>query len=198
MRIAVASTVMHYEVEMKSSVADMPAVEAQLAELGAAAAEAKTEVDLYFNHPARDFAQTDEALRLRRVGRVNRITYKGPKVDPTTKTRRELDLPLAEGEAAFDAWSAMLGALGFTPVGEVRKRRRKAMVPWQGRTVEVSLDEVDRLGTFVELELVVPEDEFETAKRCITSLAARLGLRGNERRSYLELLQTRLPTATAR
>ena len=182
---------MHYEVEMKFPVGDMPAVEAKLAELGAAIAEAKTEVDLYFNHPARDFAQTDEALRLRRVGGVNRITYKGPKVDRTTKTRRELDLPLPEGEATFDAWSTMLDALGFTPVGEVRKHRRKALVSWQGRTVEVSLDRLDRLGTFVELELVVPQDEYDAAKSCIASLATRLGLNKSERRSYLDLVLDR-------
>ena len=189
---------MHYEVEMKFPVDDMAAVEARLAELGAAIAEAKIEVDLYFNHPARDFAQTDEALRLRRVGGVTRITYKGPKVDRTTKTRRELDLPLPEGEETFDAWSTMLDALGFTPVGEVRKHRRKSLVSWQGRTVEVSLDQLDRLGAFVELELVVPEAEFDAAKTCIALLAARLGLSESERRSYLELLQTRLPTATTR
>ena len=182
---------MHYEVEMKFPVDDMPAVEAKLAELGAAIAEAKTEVDVYFNHPSRDFAQTDEALRLRRVGGVNRMTYKGPKLDRTTKTRRELELPLPEGEATFDAWSTMLDALGFAPVGEVRKHRRKAMVSWQGRTVEVSLDRLDRLGAFVELELVVPEAEYDAAKSCIASLATRLGLAGSERRSYLELVLDR-------
>jgi adenylate cyclase, class 2 len=73
-------------------------------------------------------------------------------------------------------------------VGEVRKSRRKAHVLWQGRRVEVSLDEVDRLGNFAELELVVEPEGVEAAKACIISLAERLGLERSERRSYLELL----------
>ncbi|HLA84873.1 MAG TPA: class IV adenylate cyclase [Thermoguttaceae bacterium] len=179
---------MDYEVEQKFPVEDLGAVEARLGRLGAAISEPCVEVDLYFNHPTRDYARTDEALRLRRVGTVNRITYKGPKLDATTKTREELELALPDGEAAFEGFSTLLRALGFVPVGEVRKQRRKAHVPWQGRRVEVSLDQVDRLGTFVELELVVRPEEFEEARACIASLAEELRLTESERRSYLCLL----------
>lgn len=177
-----------YEVEMKFPVDDLSAVEAELQRLKASVSETHVEVDLYFNHPARDFAKTDEAVRLRRVGEVNRITYKGPKVDKTTKTRSEIDLALPEGEETFEAWTVLLRALGFTPVGEVRKERRKAFVPWQGRTIEVSLDRLERLGEFVELELIVSPEEFDAAKACIQSLADDLGLSKSERRSYLNLL----------
>ncbi len=68
------------------------------------------EIDTYFQHPARDFAMTDEALRLRRhvtfSGRQLAenfpktaeteclITYKGPRLDRETKIRKELELPL--------------------------------------------------------------------------------------------------------
>ena len=69
-------------------------------ELGATIEPPVVQVDQYFAHPARDFAQTDEALRLRRVGKQNFITYKGSKIDATTKTRREIELPLAPGEEA--------------------------------------------------------------------------------------------------
>lgn len=179
---------MNYEVEQKFPVDDLGPVEAKLAALGAEILESRVEVDLYFNHPARDFAQTDEALRLRRTGLLNRITYKGPKLDAATKTREELDLPLPEGPATFEGLSTMLGLLGFVPIGEVRKQRRKAFVEWQQRRVEVSLDQVDGLGTFVELELVVPPEQFEPAKACIGSLADRLGLIQSERRGYLRLL----------
>jgi adenylate cyclase class 2 len=182
---------MKYEVEQKFPVADLPAVEVKLAALGGAISEPRREVDRYYRHPARDFALTDEALRIRRVGDVNTITYKGPKIDATTKTRHEIDLPLPAGRETADAWEGLLEALGFTSVAQVRKNRRKAIVPWQGRRVEVSLDEVDRLGTFMELELVTSIEDLEAAKACITSLAAELGLSGSERRSYLELLLER-------
>jgi adenylate cyclase class 2 len=182
---------MPYEVEMKFPVAEMAAVEERLAGMGAAISASSIEVDTYFAHPARDFAKTDEALRLRRKDTSHFITYKGPKIDAATKTRREIELPLAVDERGFQAWRSLLEALGFSAVGEVRKRRRKADVAWQDRTVEVSLDEVEPLGTFVELELVALSDGIEAARACILSLARALGLEGGERRSYLELLMER-------
>ncbi len=179
---------MSYEVEMKFPVGDQTLLETRLTELGATIASAQTEVDVYFAHPGRNFAQTDEALRIRRKGATNFITYKGPKLDATTKTRREIDLPLPSGEESAETWTELLAALGFTVVGEVRKSRRKAHVAWQGRSVEISLDEVERVGRYVELELIAEADGVDAARACITSLATELGLTGSERRSYLELL----------
>ena len=179
---------MKYEVEQKFPVSDVAALEAELAAMGAAISEPRAEVDLYLAHPARDFARTDEALRIRRQGPSNSITYKGPKIDRTTKTRREIELPLPPGEESARAWAELLAALGFTPVAEVRKLRRKVDISWQDRRVEGSLDDVERLGSFAELELIVEDAGVEPAKACIASLAAKLGLSGSERRSYLELL----------
>lgn len=179
---------MRYEVEQKFPIADLADLEADLEAVGATISAPRTEVDLYFAHPARDFARTDEALRLRRKGRSNSITYKGPKIDTTTKTRQEIELPLRPGQESAKAWAGLLDALGFAPVAEVRKSRRKVDIAWQGRRVEGSLDRVERLGDFAELELVVEGAGVESARACLASLAERLGLRRSERRSYLELL----------
>jgi adenylate cyclase, class 2 len=179
------------EVEQKFPVSDLAALEARLVSLGAKVGESPQEVDLYFAHPARDFAQTDEAVRVRRKGPANFLTYKGPKVDATTKTRREIEVPLQGGDDAAALCTDLLTALGFTPVTEVRKSRRKAKVSWQDRLIEASLDDVEGVGTFVELELIVDESDLEPAKACISSLAAALGLTLSERRSYLELLLAR-------
>ena len=179
---------MPYEVEQKFPVSDLAALEQRFREAGATISQPQPEIDLYFAHPGRNFAETDEALRIRRKGQSSFITYKGPKLDRTTKTRREIDLPLPPGEDTAEKWIGLLESLGFTPVAEVRKLRRKAHVTWQDRRVEGSLDEVEEVGTFVELELVVDVEDIEPAKACIASLAAELGLVGSERRSYLELL----------
>ena len=53
---------MQFEVEQKFPVADMRALQERLIALGASIEEAQIEVDLYFAHPAKDFAKTDEAL----------------------------------------------------------------------------------------------------------------------------------------
>ncbi len=182
---------MKYEVEQKHPVAGFEAVEAELAALGAAIGPAQEELDLYFAHPVRNFAQTDEALRIRRKGDKTLITYKGPKIDKTTKTRRELELPLGEQPEAPEQWREMLDVLGFEAVAEVRKDRRKADVAWQGETVALTLDDVHGVGTFIELEIETDEQGVEGAKSHLATLASELGLTGSERRSYLELLLER-------
>jgi adenylate cyclase class 2 len=187
-----------YEVEQKFRVSDVAAIEGKLVKLAARFREPVEQVDRYFNHPCRDFARSDEALRIRRVGDTVAVTWKGPRIDSATKTRREMELGLAAvvplpggprgGQATLDRWTELLEALGFRPVRDVAKRRRAARVPWQGAEVEVALDSIDGLGEFVELELQASQGEVPQAIACLESLARALGCEGAERRSYLELL----------
>jgi adenylate cyclase, class 2 len=188
---------MKFEVEQKFPVSDAADVERRLAELGTAVGPPVAQADLYYAHPSRDFAQTDEALRIRRIGEGNLITYKGAKIDATTKTRREIELPLADGDESAARWGELLEALGFRAVTEVRKLRRTAEITWDGFHVEAALDEVKTLGSFVELEISVEEPDVEAARRALAALATRLNLGPGERRSYLELLlgKNRPPSA---
>ena len=161
---------------------------ARLSALGCQWSAALEQVDRYFAHPARDFAETDEALRLRRVGDENRVTYKGPKLDALTKTRREIELPIEPGKAGLARFAELLEALSFRPVREVAKTRTPGVLDWQGRHIEIALDEVARVGLFVEIELVTHEEDADGAREAIKSLADQLGLTRSERRSYLEML----------
>jgi adenylate cyclase class 2 len=179
---------MHFEVEQKHRVDDRAALVASLTERGVTLGEAVLQSDQYFAHPARDFAQTDEALRIRTVGNSSLVTYKGPKLDATSKTRRELELPLAASDADGSQFAELLAALGFTPVATVRKQRRTFHITHDGRDVEGALDDVDGVGAYVELELMADDANLESAKNAISSLAAELQLGPSERRSYLELL----------
>jgi adenylate cyclase class 2 len=187
---------MRFEVEQKFPVEDLPTLEMKLCRLGAEFGEAHEEVDLYYRHPSRDFAETDEALRIRRKGSKCSITYKGPKVDTTTKTRREIDLKLPPDDGTAEAWGELLEALGFEPVAEVRKSRRLGSLGWEGANVEASLDDVEQVGTYVELELIAEAEDVEAAKSRIALLAERLGLADSERKSYLELLLERRGAAS--
>lgn len=183
-----------YEVEMKFPVVGDADVEARLLAIGARPAAALAQFDRYFAHPCRDFASTDEALRLRQVGDETELTYKGPRIDGTTKTRRELSLPLAStivgdgGDGTVAAWTELLVALGFREVATVAKRRRPFAIERDGHDVEIALDAVEGLGSFVELEVVADETGIAAARACLASVAAELGLARTERRSYLELL----------
>jgi adenylate cyclase, class 2 len=179
---------MHWEVEQKFRVDDPPAIRDRLIALGVQFHGSESQVDHYFRHPSRDFAATDEALRLRQIGDQNFITYKGPKIDAATKTRRELELPLSSGAAAFTQFAELLTALGFTAAGTVRKQRQPGILTWQSHEVGVALDAVEGLGSFVELEIGATDEMLPSAKAALASLQLQLGLSNIERRSYLELL----------
>jgi adenylate cyclase class 2 len=179
---------MRYEVEQKHRLNDVGAFLAQLADRGIELCDPVEQIDEYFAHPCRDFASTDEALRIRSVGGRSFVTYKGPKIDRTTKTRSEIELPLDPEDAHGSEFGEMLTALGFTPVARVRKRRRRFEIDADDQQVEGALDEVEAVGSFVELELQADDESVEAAKHTIAKLAQELSLGPTERRSYLEML----------
>ncbi len=179
------------EVELKFPTADLGALERRLQEMDARCKATLREEDHYHNAPDRDFAKTDEAFRLRRIGSANFVTYKGPKRDTQTKTRSEIEVPLAEGDEAAAGFLQVLKHLGYRPTAVVRKHRRIYELKREPYTCEVCLDEVDDVGSFVELEIIAPEAELAQARDVLLKLAAELGLSGSERRSYLEMLLTK-------
>jgi adenylate cyclase class 2 len=181
------------EIEMKFPGVDFATLERLLTEWGAHPDPAIQETDSYFNttDPHRDFARTDEALRLRQVGPANFVTYKGPKIGTQTKTRTEIEVPLGEGEQVARDFASVLTHLGYRFVAVVRKQRRLYRLQREGYALEVCLDEVDGLGRFAEVEIRAPQDQLEPARAVLLRTAADLGLSGEERRSYLELLLTR-------
>ena len=160
------------EVELKFHLLDEAALRRELAQFAIDWQPAEEQVDCYFNHPARDFAQTDEAVRLRQMGNENVITYKGPKLDPTTKTRREIELPIVQGKEGLVQFGQLLEVLSFRRVAEVRKLRTTGKFTWQRWPVEVALEESD----------------LPAARSAILKLATRLNLTEQERRGYLEML----------
>jgi adenylate cyclase class 2 len=176
------------EVEAKYRAADWDGVRAKLTEFGAVLAETRKDTDHYFNAPDRYFAQTDEALRLRRIGSANYLTYKGPKRDPATKTRTEIELPIAPGPDGATTAVKLLTGLGYRPVAVVTKTRQVYRLTRGGFELEVCLDDVGSVGRFVELEIQADEARFEDAKAVLLAAAAELGLTDQERRSYLEML----------
>jgi len=166
------------EIEIKARVPSLEAIEARLRERGARYLGEEEQVDAYFNHPCRDFAATDEALRLRRVrGRVI-LTYKGKKLDAVTKTREEISV----GVESYEAAKQILLRLGFVEVAQVKKLRRRYSLG----DYLVELDSVANLGAFVEVE---KKGEAYSPEELVAFLASLgIGREAVERRSYLELL----------
>jgi adenylate cyclase class 2 len=98
---------MQYEVEQKHQFEDVTALVAQLEQRGIVLEPAVVQSDQYFAHPSRDFALTDEALRIRTSGGESFVTYKGPKLDTTTKTRHELELTLQSDDGGQNSHNCL-------------------------------------------------------------------------------------------
>jgi adenylate cyclase class 2 len=183
-----ARITMSFEVEMKFRVPTGRSPETLLAQIQAEPSGKKFQSDYYFNHPSRDFALTDEALRLRdEDGRIH-ITYKGPKLDANTKTREEIEIPLGLTTSDVPQLAQLLTKLGFRQVAVVRKSRNEFQLLWENAQTTLSIDQVDGLGHFVEIEQVVDQNHLDAARQSVQNLARHLGLDASERRSYLELL----------
>ena len=167
------------EIEIKSACDDPEGVEKILEDLGARFKDTLFQKDIYFAHPARNFAETDEALMLRNENGSFTLHYKGPKLDKDTKTREELGVPISEPEILIK----ILNNLGFTQAAIVEKNRKT----YDLEGIEVAIDNVTNLGNFVELE--IQDEDLEEAKARLFELMNKLKLRKTIRSSYLELLE---------
>lgn len=175
------------EVELKFPIAAESDVWRRLAELGAVWSPPEAHIDTYFAHPARNFVETDEALRLRHIGDTTQLTYKGPLLDRLTRTRHEWEVALEPGQQSADTMRAILVALGFRPVRDVPKTRRSAVIGWRGVAIQCGWDEAPPLGTFLELEIVTDEAGRLAAQQTILTFAEELALDRTEPRSYLRM-----------
>jgi len=176
-----------YEVEVKVP-ADLEAVRDRLETRGATRLGSVVQADTYYNAPHRDFAETDEALRIRSErpadgAEKTRVTYKGPLVDEETKTREEFETGIEDAETT----DAILTSLGFEPTATVRKDRERFSL--DGYTI--TLDSVDDVGEYVEVETeVAAEADLEDAREGAYEVLERLELDPDDqlRTSYLGLL----------
>lgn len=175
--------------------AEHAAVREALAAAGATRRDAVTQTDTYYDHPERDFAATDEALRVRReqgagdadasagdADETAAITYKGPRVEAESKTRAEIETEVADGDDA----AGVLRAVDFESVATVEKEREY----WELSGYTVTLDSVAGLGEFVEVEIETEAADVEPAREGAFEVLDRLGLdpEAQIRTSYLGLL----------
>ena len=146
--------------------------------------------DVYFQSPIKDFHQTDEALRIRKIEskgkkEIVEVTYKGPKIGPMMKIREELTFTTVQYLNAVNVFER----LGYTIVTEIKKRR----INWKKKSITISLDEVKDLGTYIEAEMIVSKksNDISIGKEEIITFLRKIFPKWSgkeERNSYLELL----------
>ena len=179
---------MGFEIEIKVRVEALEPIEAKLIENNAELIADQDEHDVYYNAPHKDFAETDEALRLRYVnnqkcGKIMLpcITYKGPKVGREGfKAREEIIVDLSSGED----FAVLLEKIGYRRTAAVDKHRKIYRVP----NAIVTLDEIPGVGVFSEIEAAAELSEHE-AVSVIDKIAEMAGITGERlTKSYLEIV----------
>lgn len=179
---------MALEIEIKVKVSSLDPIREKLLANGAELIADQEEHDLYYNAPHRDFAVTDEALRIRYLtnqicgkAMLPNVTYKGPKVGREGfKSREELIVDLSSAEE----YCLILERLGFRLTAEVVKHREM----YQCENALVTLDTLPGIGTFSEIEASFDLSEDE-AIAVINKTAEMAGIVGERlTKSYLEIL----------
>ncbi|EDK72641.1 putative adenylyl cyclase CyaB [candidate division TM7 genomosp. GTL1] len=166
----------HTEVEQKFHLLNHDELRERLQAAGAQQVRTQRQVDVYYNAPHRDFLADNSLSEWLRLcdedGKVS-ITYKNwlPH-DAIEKTHcDEYESGLTDGEAM----RKLFAALQFTELITVDKEREE----WKLGDIEVALDTVKDLGSFVEFEYKGDARTVEEAHRkieaCIKKLGAKLG-----------------------
>lgn len=171
------------EVEVKAKINSFKEMEKKLEEIGATKSKHEFQEDIYFQSPIVDFSQSDEALRIRTTDNNIFITYKGPKLNQQSKTRKEVEMNIESAAKAKDIFEE----IGFKEARTVRKNRQY----YTFENFEISLDDVEGLSPYMEIEVSLEDGEdYSKAQDKIFKLFEKLGItEGFERTSYMELLE---------
>ena len=179
----------HFEIEIKLPVEHLEEIKEKLSEKGFREEGIFRESDMYYNSVYHDVKKRGEALRIRKSTDLStsreraQINFKGKKIDQVSMSRQEY-------ETVVENWECMekiLIALGFSPAAGVQKTR----CYMKGEELTACLDQVDRLGDFLELEAIVPEEAMrEKYLHMMELLLNDLGLsmKDTVRTSYLGML----------
>ncbi|GAB4428113.1 MAG: hypothetical protein Kow0031_08260 [Anaerolineae bacterium] len=179
---------MTFEVELKARLRHPAVVEAKAAELGVLIKETFKE-DVYFRRAGDTAVVPRDRYRLRREAGQAVVTFKEKVVAADgAEVNREVEFTVDNDFAFFQ----FAHRFGFEPFVVKRKKSRVYRV---GRA-SVELNEVEHLGHFTEIEILV-EKESETpfARTELARLFTRLGLQPEELepRFYVQMLQEAYP-----
>ena len=179
------------EVEIKLPIEDWESMITSLKKMGFVKGGFVREEDAYFDNDSGQIRKNGEALRVRRITDLltnqeeTVITYKGRKMDQVSMSRKELETGVKDADVCIGIFEA----LGFHVVPpKVVKTRQE----YTFDQIHACMDTVENLGNFLELELVIAEEEGkEAALQEIEKVLQRLGyaLKDTVRNSYLSMLQ---------
>ena len=181
------------EVEIKIPVSDLEREKEGLQRMGFVHEQSLIERDTYFDGGVCGIRKSGEALRVRQIihcdtgEKISEINFKGKKMDSVSMSRPEYETTVGDGEIA----GKIFEAAGFFPVKPVVVKKREMLLCGEMRAC---LDEVEGLGTFLELEIMAEDESskavaLEKIERILKALGH--GMEETTRVSYLTQLQRR-------
>jgi len=177
------------EVEVKAKINNTKKIRETLTKMNIKKTKEEYQEDIYFASPIADFSKTDEALRIRKTTSDTDekiiITYKGPKIDKSSKTREEIETIVENKENL----KIILEKIGFHPVRTIKKRREF----YKFEKFEISLDFVEGLEPYMEIETILNDEKpYNDIQNEIFEIFKKIGISdGFERTSYMELLENK-------
>lgn len=175
------------EVEIKAKIQDPKKAFEKIKEIGGEYSHSEIQRDIYFNGEHTDFRESDEALRIREIpigdDFKNVLTYKGPKLNTESKTRKEVEVEIENKEKMTE----ILISLGYKPSAIVNKVRRI----FKYEDYIITVDKLKELGYYMEIEYITNNTEdIDYIQKKIFTIFDKLGINdGFEKTSYLELLE---------
>jgi adenylate cyclase class 2 len=194
------------EVEIKVRISDPQKLKEKFEEYNGIYKSSLLHEDTYFNMPKglRDFRKTDEALRIRKSIQFNKrdiskgkktsyyFTYKGKKIDNSTKTRKEIEIKIED----IEKMKIILNQLGFQEVLTVLKERELYEFEYKFYFLEVLIDYLPILDQyFIEVEFLLDSEEnIEDITELLFDFLSLFNIKKEEsiKKSYLELISEKL------
>lgn len=173
------------EIEIKARVADKPNVLAKLQDLGIELSPPLKQHDVVYSRPGAKSGAGENWLRIR--------TENDATVHFTLKRSVTGELDSIEHEVTVDSASelqSIIKYMGYVVYSDLTKIRQKGH---QGE-LEICLDEVPKLGTFIEAEKLCAEDaDYDIVATELWAFVEKLGItRADEETSGYDVLMRRL------
>lgn len=193
------------EVEVKIRIADLDLLRKKLKRQGGVYKLSLLHEDTYYNMPIglRDFANSDEALRIRSSTEYDKskqntkkiicyLTYKGKKIDRISKSRQEIELKFDDAKSMRE----ILSIIGFREILTVKKERELYEFEYKDNRIEALIDYLPALNNyFLEVELTAhTSEELDEKRELLFDFLSLFGYTKEDsiRKSYLELIIRKL------
>ena len=179
------------EVEVKIPVENIDTIKERLLKTGFLYQTTVKETDTYFTSDHYDMRKHDKALRIRKTENLDtgeikaQLNCKGPKLDNISMTRKETEMEIREPEKMEE----ILKELEFYPTS-CRVKKTRSYYSMENMTA--AADQVENLGSFLELEILVEKQaDREKGLERIEAAMKQIGCNGSEmvRTSYLSMLE---------